>query len=155
LACVRRSSTVLHRHATQVEGVGLPEIAAETVSVHQLAFGDDPGLRNHLDVGGEYAFRTRGEAMSGRPSVVADLQHAVRGNMPEKYREFARQVNEQDEQLMTLRGLFRMRRPRRWAAHRCRWTRSSPPSRSSSALPPAPCRSARSAARRTPRWRWP
>jgi glutamate synthase (NADPH/NADH) large chain len=41
---------------------------------------------------------------------------------------------------MTLRGLFRLARPRRWAAHRCRWTRSNRHRRSSSALPPAPCR---------------
>jgi glutamate synthase (NADPH/NADH) large chain len=95
--------------ATQVEGVGLQEIATETVARHQLAFSDAPVYRNALDVGGEYAFRFRGESHVWRPGVVADLQHAVRGNIPEKYREFARQVNEQDEQLMTLRGLFRLR----------------------------------------------
>jgi glutamate synthase (NADPH/NADH) large chain len=95
--------------ATQVEGVGLAEIATETVARHQLAFSDAPVYRNALDVGGEYAFRFRGESHVWRPPVVADLQHAVRGNIPEKYREFARQVNEQDEQLMTLRGLFRLR----------------------------------------------
>jgi hypothetical protein len=27
--------------------------------------------------------------MSGRPGVVADLQHAVRGKCQDKYREFA------------------------------------------------------------------
>jgi glutamate synthase (NADPH/NADH) large chain len=95
--------------ATQVEGVGLQEIATETVARHQLAFSDAPVYRNALDVGGEYAFRFRGESHVWRPGVVADLQHAVRGNIPDKYREFARQVNEQDEQLMTLRGLFRLR----------------------------------------------
>jgi glutamate synthase (NADPH/NADH) large chain len=95
--------------ATQVEGVGLEEIATETVARHQLAFSDAPVYRNALDVGGEYAFRFRGESHVWRPGVVADLQHAVRGNIPDKYREFARQVNEQDEQLMTLRGLFRLR----------------------------------------------
>jgi glutamate synthase (NADPH/NADH) large chain len=95
--------------STQVEGVGLAEIATETVARHQLAFSDAPVYRNALDVGGEYAFRFRGESHVWRPAVVADLQHAVRGNIPEKYREFARQVNEQDEQLMTLRGLFRLR----------------------------------------------
>jgi glutamate synthase (NADPH/NADH) large chain len=95
--------------STQVEGVGLAEIATETVARHQLAFSNAPVYRNALDVGGEYAFRFRGESHVWRPAVVADLQHAVRGNIPEKYREFARQVNEQDEQLMTLRGLFRLR----------------------------------------------
>ncbi len=103
---------------TQVEGVGLPQIARETVERHAQAFGNVHTLANTLDVGGEYAFRIRGEAHLWKPNVVADLQHAVRGTepddaaagrVPQKYRDFARQVDEQAEQLMTLRGLFRIR----------------------------------------------
>ncbi|HBH42403.1 MAG TPA: glutamate synthase subunit alpha, partial [Rhizobiales bacterium] len=37
---------------SQVEGVGLEEIARETVELHQLAFSDAPVLREALDVGG-------------------------------------------------------------------------------------------------------
>ena len=55
-----------------------------------------------LEVGGEYAYRIRGEAHMWRPGVVADLQHAVRGELPEKYRSYAKQINEQSEQLLTL-----------------------------------------------------
>ena len=95
---------------TQVEGVGLRQIARETVERHRQAFGDVPVLENALDVGGEYAYRIRGEAHMWRPSVVADLQHAVRGNLPDKYRvRIAQQINDQSEQLMTLRGLFRLK----------------------------------------------
>ncbi|MEZ5874125.1 MAG: glutamate synthase large subunit [Hyphomicrobiales bacterium] len=94
---------------TQVEGVGLDEIARETVERHRLAFGDIPVLRNALEVGGEYAFRVRGETHTWRPEVVADLQHAVRGELPEKYRAYAEAINEQSEQLLTLRGMFRIR----------------------------------------------
>jgi glutamate synthase (NADPH/NADH) large chain len=94
---------------SQVEGVGLEEIARETVERHRLAFSDAPVLRDALEVGGEYAFRIRGEAHMWRPSVVADLQHAVRGALPEKYRSYAKQINEQSEQLLTLRGMFRIK----------------------------------------------
>jgi len=94
---------------SQVEGVGLEEIARETVERHRLAFSDAPVLRDMLEVGGEYAFRIRGEAHMWRPSVVADLQHAVRGELPEKYRSYAKQINEQTEQLLTLRGMFRIK----------------------------------------------
>jgi glutamate synthase (NADPH/NADH) large chain len=98
---------------SQVDGIGLQEIATETFERHRLAFGNVPVLENELDVGGDYAYRIRGEKHVWRPEVVADLQHAVRGGtsdkVPEKYRSYARQVNEQDEQLMTLRGLFRIR----------------------------------------------
>ena len=33
----------------------------------------------------------------------------MRGNLPDKYRSFAKQVNDQSEQLMTMRGMFRIR----------------------------------------------
>ena len=103
---VRKYFTGTH---TQVEGVGLRQIARETAERHRQAFGDVPVLENALDVGGEYAYRIRGEAHMWRPSVVADLQHAVRGNLPDKYRSYAQQINDQSEQLMTLRGLFRLK----------------------------------------------
>ncbi|ODR96653.1 glutamate synthase subunit alpha [Methyloceanibacter superfactus] len=94
---------------TQVEGIGLEEVARETVERHRLAFGEAPVLKNALEVGGEYAFRVRGETHAWRPQVVADLQHAVRGQLPEKYRAFAQAINEQSEELLTLRGMFRLR----------------------------------------------
>jgi len=94
---------------TQIEGIALPEIARETAERHLAAFGDSPVLKKILDVGGEYAFRLRGESHTWRPQTVADLQHAVRGNLPEKYREFAKAINDQSEQLMTMRGLFRLK----------------------------------------------
>ncbi|MFA5955458.1 glutamate synthase large subunit [Hyphomicrobium sp.] len=105
---------------TPVEGVGLREIARETVERHQMAFGDVPVLANALEVGGEYAYRVRGEAHMWRPVTVADLQHAVRstdnkdamaGRIPQKFREYSKAINDQSEQLMTLRGMFRFRSP--------------------------------------------
>ncbi|MEQ1669458.1 MAG: glutamate synthase central domain-containing protein, partial [Hyphomicrobium sp.] len=103
---------------TQVEGIGLREVARETVERHTASFGDVPVLADALDVGGEYAYRVRGEAHMWRPGTVADLQHAVRGadnkdsmsgKVPQKYRDFAKAINDQSEQLMTLRGMFRLR----------------------------------------------
>ncbi|MFZ4808281.1 MAG: glutamate synthase large subunit [Hyphomicrobiaceae bacterium] len=112
---VQRYFTGTH---TQIEGVGMPQIARETIERHRQAFAAVPVLDHTLDVGGEYAYRVRGEAHMWRPSVVADLQHAVRGTqnadamsgrIPQKYRDFAAQINQQTEQLMTIRGLFRIR----------------------------------------------
>ncbi len=95
--------------ATRIEGVGLPEIGEETVRRHRDAFGDAPIYRDALDVGGEYAFRLRGEEHVWRPETVATLQHAVRGNSQDKYREYARMVNDQSERQMYIRGLFRLK----------------------------------------------
>jgi glutamate synthase (NADPH/NADH) large chain len=94
---------------TAVEGAGLEELAHETAERHRLAFSNAPVLKTALEAGGEYAFRIRGEDHAWNPDTVADLQHAVRGNLPDKYRSFAKQLNEQSERLMTLRGLFRVK----------------------------------------------
>jgi glutamate synthase (NADPH/NADH) large chain len=95
--------------ATTIEGVGLDEVAQETVRRHRDAFGDAPVYRNSLDVGGEYAFRMRGEAHNWTPQTVSLLQHAVRGNSQDKYRAFAQALNEQSERYLTIRGLFRIK----------------------------------------------
>jgi glutamate synthase (NADPH) large chain len=95
--------------ATRIEGVSLAEIGEETVRRHRDAFSDAPIYRNALDVGGEYAYRIRGEDHVWTANTVAALQHAVRGNSFEKYRAFADTVNEQSERLLTIRGLFRIK----------------------------------------------
>ncbi|MGO8738718.1 glutamate synthase large subunit [Rhodoblastus sp.] len=95
--------------ATQIEGVGLDEIAEEAVLRHRQAFGDAPIYRTALDVGGDYAYRLRGEAHNWTPDTIALLQHAVRGNSQDKYRAFARLLNDQSQQLLTIRGLFRLK----------------------------------------------
>jgi len=96
--------------ASRVEGVGLNEIAAETAMRHRAAYGDSPLYRAMLDVGGDYAYRLRGEDHVWNPTTVATLQHAVRGNSASTYREFAQAINDQSERLMTLRGLFEFNR---------------------------------------------
>ncbi|MDC0744601.1 glutamate synthase large subunit [Polyangium mundeleinium] len=95
--------------ATVIEGVGLQEIAEETVRLHRLAFGDTPPYGNTLDAGGDYAYRIRGEAHMWTPDAVAKLQHATRTKNPATYEEYARLVNDQSERLMTLRGLFEIK----------------------------------------------
>ncbi len=91
------------------EGAGLPEIATETVLRHRLAFSDAPLYRCSLDVGGEYAFRVRGEDHAWTPETIAKLQHATRANDAGTYAEYARLINEQSERLLTLRGLMTFR----------------------------------------------
>ncbi|HUN49592.1 MAG TPA: glutamate synthase-related protein, partial [Candidatus Sulfotelmatobacter sp.] len=99
--------------ATTVEGIGLAEIARETMERHRLAFSDAPIYRNALDVGGEYAYRIRGEDHVWTPETVAKLQHAARANSYATFREFSKAVDEQSERLMMLRGLFTLKPARR------------------------------------------
>jgi glutamate synthase (NADPH/NADH) large chain len=95
--------------ATRIEGVGLDEIAADVVRRHRDAFSDAPIYRTMLDVGGDYAVRVRGEDHIWNAATVSALQHAVRGNSYDKYRHYARIINDQTERLFTIRGLFRIK----------------------------------------------
>jgi glutamate synthase (NADPH/NADH) large chain len=92
--------------ATQVEGIGLQEVAEEALRTHAQAFGNDPVLANALDAGGEYAFRIRGEEHMWTPDAIAKLQHSTRTNKYDTYKEYARIINDQTKRHMTLRGLF-------------------------------------------------
>ena len=92
--------------ATTIEGIGLPQVADETVRWHRDAYSDAPIYRNSLDVGGDYAFRLRGEDHMWTPDTISKLQHATRANNASTYSEYAQLVNEQNTRLLNLRGLF-------------------------------------------------
>ncbi len=94
---------------TNIEGIGIEEIAEETMRIHQSAFGSDPVLANALDAGGEYAFRVRGEEHMWTPDSIAKLQHATRTNQYTTYKEYAALINNQTKRQMTLRGLFKFK----------------------------------------------
>ncbi len=91
---------------SNVEGIGVFEVAEEALRLHKAAFGADPVLANALDAGGEYAFRIRGEDHMWTPDSIAKLQHSTRTNNFNTYKEYAQQINDQSKRHMTLRGLF-------------------------------------------------
>ncbi|HHN67258.1 MAG TPA: glutamate synthase large subunit, partial [Thermopetrobacter sp.] len=95
---------------TAVEGVGLAEIAEETFRRHARAFSEAPELARMLEVGGEYLLRVRGERHVWTSNAIANMQHAVRAAIPEKFREYSAEINRRGREAMTLRGLFRIRR---------------------------------------------
>ncbi|WP_295585121.1 glutamate synthase large subunit [uncultured Lamprocystis sp.] len=97
---------------TTVEGIGLDQVAEEAVRWHAQGYGDEQIYRKHLDVGGDYAFRLRGEDHVWTPDSIAKLQHAARANSWQTYEEFSRLINEQNEHLLTFRGLLDFK----WAA---------------------------------------
>ena len=92
--------------ASNVEGIGVFEVAEEALRLHRAAFSKDPVLTNALDAGGEYAFRVRGEDHMWTPDAIAKLQHSTRANNFNTYKEYAQIINDQSERHMTLRGLF-------------------------------------------------
>jgi len=98
--------------ASNVEGIGVFEVADAALRLHAAAFSDDPVLANALDAGGEYAFRVRGEEHMWTPDAIAKLQHSTRAANYTTYKEYAQIINDQSKRHMTLRGLFELRTDR-------------------------------------------
>jgi len=94
---------------TKIEGLSLDQILESSYECHKIAFGMNKILQNALEVGGDYAFRIRGEDHVWTPDTIKDLQHAVRGNSLEKYKSYAKMLNDQSKQTMTPRGLFKIK----------------------------------------------
>ncbi|QAU12562.1 glutamate synthase large subunit [Halorubrum sp. BOL3-1] len=86
----------------RTEGIGIEQIEDDLRTRHAMAFGADP----ELETTGEYEHRSSGVKHGWNPQTVGTLQQAVRGGDYEQYREFAELVNDQTEELQTLRGLL-------------------------------------------------
>jgi glutamate synthase (NADPH/NADH) large chain len=91
---------------SNVEGIGVFEVAEEAIRIHNAAFSENPVLAGTLDAGGEYAWRTLGEEHMWTPDAIAKLQHAARQSSYTTYKEYAQLINDQSQRYMTFRGLF-------------------------------------------------
>ncbi|MDZ4802473.1 MAG: glutamate synthase large subunit [Bryobacteraceae bacterium] len=94
---------------SRVEGVGLDVLAREAEMKHGHGFRPLTESETELAVGGSYAYRVRGEHHMLNPKSIQQLQHAVNGNNFATFRQFSDTINNQAEQLCTLRGLMRFK----------------------------------------------
>jgi glutamate synthase (NADPH/NADH) large chain len=88
--------------ANRTEGIGIAEVESDLLDRHEVAWGEDPDLERQ----GEFENRSDGIHHQWNPQTVGTVQQAVRSGDYEKYKEFAAMINEQNEQLQTLRGLL-------------------------------------------------
>ncbi len=95
---------------SKLGGIGLDEIAEDILHRHLRAFPDRPESLAHreLELGGEYQWRREGEYHLFNPQTVFKLQHSTRTKQYEVFKEYTNLVDDQSEQLATLRGLFRL-----------------------------------------------
>ncbi|MFK5879136.1 MAG: glutamate synthase large subunit [Flavobacteriaceae bacterium] len=93
--------------ASRIEGIGLYEIEKEINERYKYAYPDKLiDKRLGLNIGGDYRWRRNGERHMFNPITVSKLQQAVRLKDQNSYDIYAKAVNEQSENLMTIRGLF-------------------------------------------------
>ena len=96
---------------SKLGGIGIDVIAAEVAARHRKAYPDSGSSSAHrqLDIGGEYQWRREGEPHLFDPETVFRLQHSTKEGRFDIFREYSSSINDQSEQLMTLRGLFELR----------------------------------------------
>ncbi|HEX5859550.1 MAG TPA: glutamate synthase-related protein, partial [Microbacterium sp.] len=96
---------------TKLGGVGIDVIATENAARHAYAYPEDGAARAHerLWTGGEYQWRRDGSPHLFNPDTVFRLQHATRSRRYDIFREYTKLVDDQAQELNTLRGLFKLR----------------------------------------------
>ncbi len=95
------------RTPSRIEGVGIDVIAEEVRKRYEAAFplsGND--VDSGLESGGERMWRYDGEKHLLSPEALHTLQHACRTGDYELFRKYERLIDEQSEELFTLRGLM-------------------------------------------------
>jgi glutamate synthase (NADPH/NADH) large chain len=92
--------------SSRIAGIGLDEIARETLERHQSAFQPPSAAAMDLEFGGDYHFRHSGERHLWNPTTISKLQQAVQNNDRNSYLAYAKAINDQSRALCTLRGLF-------------------------------------------------
>jgi len=91
---------------TRIGGLGLDEIARESLCKHRIGFGSAKTESRLLPEGGIYQWKRRGEEHLFNPTTVHLLQHATRSNNYDVYKNYAKAINEQTEKHFTIRGLL-------------------------------------------------
>jgi len=92
--------------SSRVGGIGLNVIAQEVMMRHHAAFPEREVNGHVLPVGGQYQWRSEGEAHLFTPESIHRLQKSVRTGSFAIFKEYARLINEQSQNLCTLRGLL-------------------------------------------------
>src|SRR5258708_3265431 len=98
---------------SRVGGVGLEVIAREAQMKHEFAFRPVTDADTELAVGGSYHYRVNGEYHLLNPETISKLQHSVRDGNPKTFQEFTDLIDQQSQNLATLRSLMKIKKARK------------------------------------------
>ena len=110
------NKTVVDQYFTgatsRIQGMGLDEIAKETLSKHFFAFSKKDIPVDRLPVGGIYQWKRKGEFHLFNPQTIHLLQHSTKMNDYATFKKYSKLVNDQAEKACTLRSQFRFKHNR-------------------------------------------
>jgi glutamate synthase (ferredoxin) len=92
---------------TRISGVGIDVIASEVKMRQDRAYPPNrPILHKQLGVGGDIQYRFEGEQHLFNPLSISQLQYATRSGSYSAFKEYSKLIDDQSENLCTLRGLM-------------------------------------------------
>ncbi len=92
--------------SSRIGGIGMDVIAREVLMRHRAAFPPRAVNGQALPAGGLYQWRADGETHLFNPESIHRLQKAVRTASYATYKSYARLIDDQSQNLCTLRGLL-------------------------------------------------
>jgi glutamate synthase (NADPH/NADH) large chain len=108
--------TVVDKYFTgatsRIEGMGLDEIARETLAKHLFAFSRKDIPVERLPTGGVYQWKRKGEFHLFNPNTIHFLQYSTHMNDYASFKKYSKLVNDQMEKAVTLRSMFHFKRNR-------------------------------------------
>ncbi len=94
--------------STSIEGLSLEMLEKECLLAHSKAFGNEAKIKivKGLESGSLHHYRKYGISHLLNPKAIHLLQHSCRTNDYKLFKEFSEQIDNQEKNLVTLRGLF-------------------------------------------------
>ncbi|MGE7773125.1 glutamate synthase large subunit [Chitinophaga sp. NPDC101104] len=97
---------------SRIQGLGLDEIAQETLAKHWMGYGRKETPVQRLTTGGVYQWKRKGEFHLFNPTTIHLLQYSTRQNDYSIFKKYSKAVNDQSEKAATLRSMFTFKRNR-------------------------------------------
>jgi glutamate synthase (NADPH/NADH) large chain len=97
---------------SRLQGLGLDEIARETLAKHWMGYGRKETPVQRLTVGGIYQWKRKGEFHLFNPTTIHLLQYSTRMGDYSIFKKYSKAVNDQSEKAATLRSMFTFKRTR-------------------------------------------
>ncbi|MBN1780026.1 glutamate synthase large subunit [bacterium] len=112
--CVGIHQEVVDRYfcgtASRIGGIGIDDIARESLARHAIGFPKTGSMPKMLDAGGNYHIRVGGENHQWDTKAIFTLQQAVRANDYAMFKTYTQMMNDKSKRYATLRGLFEFKK---------------------------------------------
>ncbi len=96
--------------ASRIGGIDYDIIDKETKMRHAKAYPDNSSNPDDLEYGGLFHYRKTGELHLWNPKTVSLLQEATQKKDYKKFKEYTSQIDNQNKELYTIRGLFKFKK---------------------------------------------